>query len=139
MTIANSRGAKESGTLFAIPAYGLVTSIYIMLATGFIECLGGCPRTESVNTHLEPESTLTLFLVLEKSERTVVAQIADAVFGGGYMFYVVQAMTAVILILAPIPPIRISQGCRRSWLRITSCRPSCVLQRNRHPRPARLV
>jgi amino acid transporter len=32
--------------------------------------------------------------------RTVVAEIADAVFGGGFMFFVVQAMTAAILILA---------------------------------------
>jgi hypothetical protein len=36
----------------------------------------------------------------EESERTVVAQVAHAVFGGGPMFYVLQAMTAGILILA---------------------------------------
>jgi amino acid transporter len=32
--------------------------------------------------------------------RTVVADIADAVFAGGFMFYVVQVMTAAILVLA---------------------------------------
>jgi len=36
----------------------------------------------------------------EESSRTVVAQIADAVFGGGPMFYIFQVMTAAILILA---------------------------------------
>jgi hypothetical protein len=36
----------------------------------------------------------------EESARTVVAQIAHAVFGGGFMFYVLQTMTAGILILA---------------------------------------
>jgi amino acid transporter len=40
VTLANLRGAKESGTLFAIPTYGFVLSIWIMLATGFIKCLG---------------------------------------------------------------------------------------------------
>jgi amino acid transporter len=161
VTVANLRGAKESGTFFAIPTYGFVLSIYIMLASGFINCLDGCPQAESAGTHLEPEHALTLFLVLkafsagttaltgveaisngvpafrypqsrnaattlgimgvmtismfvgitwlaaqtdvvytEEMERTVVAQIAQAVFGGGFMFYVVQAMTAGILILA---------------------------------------
>jgi len=36
----------------------------------------------------------------EEMERTVVADIAHGVFGGGFMFYVVQIMTAGILILA---------------------------------------
>jgi amino acid transporter len=161
VTLMNLRGTKESGTLFAIPTYGFVISIYLMIATGFVRCLGGCPLAESAGTHLEPEHTLTLFLILkafsagttaltgveaisngvpafrypqsrnaattltimgamsismflgiswlanhthvvyaEGSARTVVAQIAHAVFGGGFMFYVVQTMTAGILILA---------------------------------------
>jgi amino acid transporter len=161
VTLMNLRGTKESGTLFAIPTYGFVLSIYIMLATGFVECVGGCPQAESAGIELEPEHALTIFLILkafsagttaltgveaisngvpafrypqsrnaattlmmmgvmsismflgiswlanhtnvvftEESERTVVAQIAAAVFGGGVMFYVVQAMTAAILILA---------------------------------------
>lgn len=161
VTLANLRGAKESGTIFAIPTYGFVLSIYIMLVTGFVKCLGGCPVAESAGTHLEVEQALTLFLVLrafaagttaltgveaisngvpafrfpqsrnaattlgmmgamsismfigisllanrmqvvatEDMERTVVAEIANGVFGGGFMFYVVQVMTAGILILA---------------------------------------
>ena len=161
VTLANLRGARESGTLFAIPTYGFVLSIYLMLATGLMSCWGGCPQAESAGTHLEPEGALTLFLILkafsagttaltgveaisngvpafrypqsrnaattlaimgvmsismflgiswladhtnvvvtEGSERTVVAQIAATVFGGGFMFYVLQAMTAGILILA---------------------------------------
>lgn len=161
VTLMNLRGTKESGTLFAIPTYGFVLSIYALLVTGFLKCLGGCPLAESAGTHLEAEHTLTLFLVLkafaagttaltgveaisngvpafrypqsknaattlsimgvmsismflgiswlanhaqvvytEEASRTVVAQIADAVFGTGFMFYVLQAMTAGILILA---------------------------------------
>ncbi|HKE53166.1 MAG TPA: amino acid permease, partial [Actinomycetota bacterium] len=43
VTIANLRGARESGTLFAIPTYGFVVSILIMVVVGFVQCLGGCP------------------------------------------------------------------------------------------------
>jgi amino acid transporter len=161
VTLANLRGAKESGTFFAIPTYGFVLSIYIMLAVGFARCLGGCPQAQSAGTELEPKHALTLFLVLkafsagttaltgveaisngvpafrypqsrnaattlsimgvmsitmflgiswladainvvyiEGAERTVVAQLAAAVFGEGAMFYILQAMTAAILILA---------------------------------------
>lgn len=161
VTLMNLRGTKESGTLFAIPTYGFVLSIYALLVTGLFRCIGGCPLAESAGTHLEPEHTLTLFLVLkafsagttaltgveaisngvpafrypqsknasttlgimgvmsismflgiswlanhtnvvytEESTRTVVAQVAHAVFGGGFMFYVLQTMTAGILILA---------------------------------------
>ena len=161
VTLMNLRGTKESGTLFAIPTYGFVLSIYALLVTGFVRCVGGCPVADSAGTHLEPEQTLTLFLILkafsagttaltgveaisngvpafrypqsknaattlsmmgvmsismflgiswlanhtqvvytEESARTVVAQIAHAIFGGGLMFYVLQTMTAGILILA---------------------------------------
>ena len=161
VTLMNLRGTKESGTLFAIPTYGFVLSVYILLFFGFVRCVGGCPLAESAGTHLEPEHALSLFLILkafsagttaltgveavsngvpafrypqsrnaattltimgvmsismflgiswlahnthvvyvEGAERTVVAQVAHAVFGGGFMFYVLQTMTAGILILA---------------------------------------
>jgi amino acid transporter len=161
VTLINLRGTKESGTLFAIPTYGFVISVYALLITGFVKCLDGCPQAESSGMHLEAEHALTAFLVLkafsagttaltgveaisngvpafrhpssknaattlammgamsismflgisllanhtgvvftEESTRTVLAQIAGAVFGGGPMFYVLQAMTAGILILA---------------------------------------
>jgi amino acid transporter len=48
VTIANLRGTKESGVLFAIPTYGFVASIMILVALGLWQCLGGCPETESV-------------------------------------------------------------------------------------------
>lgn len=161
VTMMNLRGTKESGTLFAIPTYGFVLSIYALIVTGLVKCVGGCPLAESAGTHLEPEHALTLFLILkafaagttaltgveaisngvpafrypqsknaattlsvmgvmsismflgiswlanqtqvvytEESARTVVAQISAAIFGGGAMFYVLQTMTAGILILA---------------------------------------
>ncbi|HEY7801918.1 MAG TPA: APC family permease [Dehalococcoidia bacterium] len=38
--------------------------------------------------------------VYPSSSKTVIAQVADAVFGGGPMFYIMQAATAFILVLA---------------------------------------
>ena len=35
VTLINLRGVRESGTLFAIPTYGFVLSIYLMIITGF--------------------------------------------------------------------------------------------------------
>jgi amino acid transporter len=65
VTVMNLRGTKESGTLFAIPTYGFVLSIFIMLAIGFTKCLSGCPQAASAGTHLEPENALSLFLILK--------------------------------------------------------------------------
>lgn len=163
VTLMNLRGVKESGTLFAVPTYGFVLAIYLMIVTGVVKCLGGCPQAESAGLELDPETlvgpilmirafaagttaltgveaiadgvpafrypqsknaaqTLVIMAALSISmfvgiswladntnvvyaehfegQRSVVAQIAAAVFGGGFMFYVVQFMSAAILILA---------------------------------------
>jgi amino acid transporter len=159
ITLLNLRGVRESGTLFAIPTYGFVLSIYVMIIAGFVQCLGGCPEAETANLAIRPEQGLTLFLILRAfssgstaltgveaisngvpafrrpaahnaattlgmmgamsitmfigitflatrfhvrplEERTVVSQIAETAFGRGFMFFLVQAMTAAILILA---------------------------------------
>ncbi|MDQ3954331.1 MAG: APC family permease [Actinomycetota bacterium] len=162
VTMMNLRGVRESGTLFAIPTYGFVLSIYLMIITGFVRCLGGCPQAETAGLELHHAAEpLTLFLIFKAfaagttaltgveaiadgvqafrypqsknaattllvmgllatsmflgisaladgtnvvyehgDPRTVVAQVANAVFGGGALFYVVQVMTAGILILA---------------------------------------
>jgi amino acid transporter len=163
VTLANLRGSKESGRLFAVPTYGFVISIYILVITGLLRCIDGCPQAESAALEPESVSLLTAFIVLRafsagttaltgveaiaegvpvfrfpqsrnaattlgilgalsismfiglswltdkmnvvyledlEGQRTVVAQVAHAVFSGGAMFYVVQVMTALILILA---------------------------------------
>src|SRR5215210_1014062 len=43
VTLTNLRGAKECGTLFAIPTYGFVISILFLIAIGVVRCFGGCP------------------------------------------------------------------------------------------------
>ncbi|HWC71050.1 MAG TPA: APC family permease [Actinomycetota bacterium] len=63
VTLANLRGVKEAGSLFAIPTYGFVLMIAITLVAGFVECLGGCPVADTANLPLEVEHTLSLFLI----------------------------------------------------------------------------
>jgi amino acid transporter len=64
LTLANLRGVKEAGTLFAIPTYGFVAMIYVMLVTGFVRCLAGCPQADTANLPLEAVAPISLFLVL---------------------------------------------------------------------------
>lgn len=41
LTVMNLRGVKESGTLFAIPTYGFIVSVFVMLAAGLVRALTG--------------------------------------------------------------------------------------------------
>ena len=163
VTIANLRGARESGTFFAIPTYGFVVSILVMMVAGLYQCIGGCPATPAVEPIANAATTaaaigtfailkafssgataltgveaisngvpafrrpqarnaaetlaamgviaITMFLgiswlathipgTVASDVRSIPAQIAYAVFGGGLGFYVVQFFTAAILILA---------------------------------------
>jgi len=162
VTLANLRGVKEAGALFAAPTYLFVLTVFVMIGSGLVQCIGGCPQATSAGTSVEPETVLTLFLLLqafssgataltgveaisdgvpafrypqsrnaaqtlaimgvmsitmfvgtsyladatnivhtEGTELTVMAEIAETVFGGRNLaFYLVQVVTAAILILA---------------------------------------
>jgi amino acid transporter len=165
ITVANLRGVRESGTLFAVPTYAFIVSIFILVVVGLTRCfLGGCPV---VTDHVAPSPQLAttvgsvgLFVILHafssgstaltgveaisngvpafrrpqsknasetllimgvisvsmflgisflathipgitvSDERSVVGQVAHAVFGGGFFFYFVQFFTTAILVLA---------------------------------------
>src|SRR5437588_8135116 len=50
IAIANLRGTKESGALFAIPTYAFVLSILLMIAIGVARCkFGTCPLANPVH------------------------------------------------------------------------------------------
>jgi amino acid transporter len=163
MMLANLRGVRESGTLFAIPTYGFIVTIIVMVGLGLVRCAGGCPpvyepaipvhdiataagavglwsilrafssgataltgveaisngvpafRRPRRGTRRDPRDhgviAIVMFLgiswlathidgVTASDETSVVAQIAMTVFDKGFMFYVVQAFTAAILVLA---------------------------------------
>jgi amino acid transporter len=178
LALMNLRGVRESGTIFAIPTYGFVISVFIMLAVGLARMAGGdTPTAESASYGIQPDHhasglllvalvlrafasgctaltgveavsngvphfkkpksanaantlsimgglTVTMFAGLTAlalathvhvvdntarligapegySQRTVIAQLGAAVFGGNSIFfYVVQVFTAAILVLA---------------------------------------
>jgi amino acid transporter len=64
LTFANLRGVKEAGTLFAVPTYGFVAMVYVMLGTGFVRCLARCPEAATAHLPLEATATISLFLIL---------------------------------------------------------------------------
>jgi amino acid transporter len=179
LALMNLRGVKESGTAFAVPTYGFIAVVMVMIAVGFARMLAGdAPRAESASYGIIPASHVTGLAVLllamrafasgctaltgveavsngvpnfkpPKShnaaatlaimggvtvamfagitvlalsshvhvtdnparligapagyeQRTVIAQVAGAVFGGYHSagFFAVQAFTAAILVLA---------------------------------------
>ena len=158
IALANIRGVRESGRIFAIPTYFFIVSFGVLLVGGFYRLLtgtlesvtepppvamealtwflvlrafsSGCTAmtgTEAISNGIPafraPESrnaaiTLawmagilaTLFVgltvlasvlhVLPSETETVVSQIARRVFGSGLIYYLIQAATALILVLA---------------------------------------
>jgi amino acid transporter len=163
LTLANLRGVREAGSVFAVPTYAFVACVFVMVAVGLVRCATGCPTAEPIPGAQDLARTVgpvSLFVVLHafssgstaltgveaisngvpafrrpqaanaartlgvmgamaiamfigisflathihgitvSEHRSVVAQIAHAVFGGGVGFYIVQAFTAAILILA---------------------------------------
>ncbi len=178
LALMNLRGVKESGSVFAVPTYGFVASVFLMLGVGLVQTVRGhAPVAESASISVQADEHVTglllVALVLRAfasgctaltgveavsngvpnfkppksrnaaatlgimaaltigmftgitalalvarvhvaadpgqlvgapegySQRTVIAQIAGAVFGNGsFGFFVVQAFTAAILVLA---------------------------------------
>lgn len=64
VTLANLRGVKEAGKLFAIPTYTFVLTMFAMIASGIVQCLSECPAAPVESHVLEAEAGLGLFLIL---------------------------------------------------------------------------
>jgi len=84
VTMANLRGVKEAGTLFAIPTYGFVAIVGFTLVSGLAKCIGGCPQAATATLPIQPEVTLSLFLMMRAfasgaTALTGVEAIADGV------------------------------------------------------------
>lgn len=62
ITFINLRGVRESGSLFAIPTYLFITSVFVMIAAGIIRSLRGDEMlAESATWEVIPESTFVGF------------------------------------------------------------------------------
>lgn len=73
---------------FKEPASKNAKTVLIMLAFFVLTIYGGSAVLANI------------YHVIPRLDKSVLAQIADTVFGGGIMFYIVQIMTAMILLLA---------------------------------------
>jgi amino acid transporter len=159
IAIANLRGIRESGTLFAVPTYLFIASLLLMLGYGYVQWLFGWevatrPEHGPIDTHgittflllrafsqgctaltgveavsdgvpafKAPEARnarivlawlglilVTLFMgitflarhyhLAPMPQETVLSQLARQIFGGGLLYYEIQAVTMLILILA---------------------------------------
>ncbi|HWI60206.1 MAG TPA: APC family permease [Symbiobacteriaceae bacterium] len=160
VTVANLRGVRESGNIFAIPTYTFVVSIFALLGVGFFRVLftelppvpvteavvaqqpltlflllrafaSGCTAltgveaiSDGVQAFKDPVSRnasktltwmagilMTMFLGITylsnyvgihpvHGGETVLSQLARAIVGETWFYYVIQAATALILFLA---------------------------------------
>lgn len=65
LALVNLRGVKESGTAFAIPTYGFVASVFVMIGVGLVRtALGHPPVASSAGLPLTATSTLSPLLVV---------------------------------------------------------------------------
>jgi amino acid transporter len=65
IAVANLRGVREAGILFAIPTYAFVCSIFALIGVGFARCATtGCPRAPVSHPLAAGVGGVTLFVVL---------------------------------------------------------------------------
>jgi len=86
LTVANLRGARESGALFAGPTYAFIVMVLLTLGTGIVRCVAGtCPEAVSAGSGLGPVvGSVSILLILRAfasgaSALTGVEAIADGV------------------------------------------------------------
>ena len=65
ISLANLRGVKEAGLLFALPTYAFVTSIFALIGVGLTKCATtGCPQATVSHPLTAGLGTVTTFVVL---------------------------------------------------------------------------
>ncbi|MGZ8613998.1 MAG: APC family permease [Actinomycetota bacterium] len=120
VTLANLRGSKESGVLFAIPTYGFVLSIGVLLVLGLGQCLGGCPavdvEVEPIHDAATTAGAVGLFVLLKafSSGATALTGV-EAISNGVPAFKRPQAHNAATT-LAIMGAISITMFLGISWL-----------------------
>jgi amino acid transporter len=65
IALANLRGVREAGILFALPTYAFVASIFVLEAAGFAKCASGsCPQAVVPHPLAAGTGAVTTFVVL---------------------------------------------------------------------------
>jgi amino acid transporter len=122
VTIANLRGSKESGVLFAIPTYGFVLAVGSLVVLGLLRCTAGCPavpegaEVEPLHDAATTVGTVGLFAILKafSSGATALTGV-EAISNGVPAFRRPQAHNAATT-LAIMGAISITLFLGISWL-----------------------
>ena len=65
LTLANLRGVRESGILFAVPTYAFVVAFFAMIGTGVSKCAAGsCPEAHVPHPLAAGAGTVGVFVLL---------------------------------------------------------------------------
>ena len=65
IALANLRGVKEAGILFALPTYAFVSSIFALIGVGVTRCaVGGCPQAVAPHPLAAGTGVVTTFVIL---------------------------------------------------------------------------
>jgi amino acid transporter len=65
IALANLRGVREAGILFALPTYGFVVSIFALVGVGVARCADGtCPHAAAPHPLAGGTSAVTAFVIL---------------------------------------------------------------------------
>jgi amino acid transporter len=119
ITLANLRGVRESGTLFAIPTYGFIATVLLMVGLGLVQCLGGCPAGEAITPGHEVATAtgaVSLFVILHAfSSGSTALTGVEAISNGVPAFRRPQAKNAAET-LAVMGVIAITMFLGISWL-----------------------
>jgi amino acid transporter len=63
VTLANLRGVREAGTVFAIPTYGFVAIVSVTILVGFARCMSSCPVAPTAGLPILPTAAISTFLL----------------------------------------------------------------------------
>ncbi len=117
--VANLRGVREAGILFAIPTYAFVSSIFVLIGVGFGKCAAGsCPTAVVPHPLLPGAGAVTVFLVLRAfaSGSTALTGV-EAIANGVNAFKKPHGKNAAIT-LAILGAIAIAMFLGVSWLAV---------------------
>jgi amino acid transporter len=126
ISLANLRGVKEAGLLFALPTYGFVASIFLLVGVGVTRCATtGCPQATVSHPLTAGLGAVTTFVVLRAfaSGSTALTGV-EAIANGVNAFRKPHGKNAAAT-LATLGAIAITMFVGVSWLAVhVHARPS---------------
>jgi amino acid transporter len=128
LAIANLRGVKEAGLLFALPTYGFVAAVFAMIAVGGAKCLAGtCPRADAPHPLAAGAGSVGLLLLLRAfASGSAALTGVEAISNGVSAFRRPQAQNAIRTLTA-MGAIAIALFLGVSWLAVElHARPSAT-------------